>query len=115
MNAPFVVAQVVTTGQGTGNPNPRVIKLEKPANNQAVTVHLDGATRLDLSDIGTANLTFVRVGDKLVILFDNQSTITIDPFYVNGVPLQDLSVEIEPGRVFSGTEFVGLVQISDDQ
>ena len=47
MNAAIRVAQA------TGNPSvPALIKISKPQTNQALTIHLDGATKIDLTAIG---------------------------------------------------------------
>ena len=69
MNAPILMAQLQGTNQQGGTP--RHIKLEKPQGGATVTVYLQGTNQLDFSDIASEKLTFVRVGDKLVILFDN--------------------------------------------
>ena len=114
MNAPFVVAQA-TAGQNAGTA-PRTIKVTKPEGSQAITVRLDGATRLDLSDISSENITLVRVGERLVILFDNQATVTVEPFFdSSGQPVQDLSLQVGPDRIVTGGEFANLFPISTDQ
>src|SRR5688572_11045894 len=76
MNAPIILAQA--------NPSPtapRVIRLEKPAADAAVTLRVDGVTRLDLGAIAAEQITLVRIGDTLVILFDNKATVTLEPFF----------------------------------
>ncbi|MCZ7658594.1 MAG: hypothetical protein M5U07_12430 [Xanthobacteraceae bacterium] len=113
MNAPFVVAQA-TTGQVT--PAPRTIKVTKPETGQAVALRLDGTVRLDLTDIASENITLVRVGERLVILFDNQATIAIEPFFdSSGQPLQDISLQLGPDRIVDGAQFATLFPISTDQ
>ena len=77
MTAPVVVAQATT---GALPIQPRLIRIEKPAVDTALTIRLDGTVRLDLSAIGAERITLVHVGDTLVILFDNQSTVTLAPF-----------------------------------
>src|SRR5450756_995406 len=101
MNAPVLLAQLSgTSPQSSGSPPP--IKLEKPQNGQAVTVHLDGKNQIDFSAIASEKLTFVRVGDKLIVLFDNQSTVTIDPaFDQSGHPLPNVAFEMAPDRLLS--------------
>ena len=78
MNAPVLLAQLSGSTVQT-NPPPKNLKIEKPQNGQAVTVHLDGQTKIDFSDVASEKLTFVRIGDKLIVLFDNQSTVTLEP------------------------------------
>ncbi|WP_295850984.1 hypothetical protein, partial [Tardiphaga sp.] len=79
MNAPVVLAQLSNSAATPTNLPPKNLKIEKPPGGQAVTVHLDGNTRVDFSDVASERLTFVRVGDRLVVLFDNQSTVTACP------------------------------------
>src|SRR3954469_2150534 len=115
MNAPVLLAQLSGSAPRTSAPSTNV-KLEKPQNGQAVTVHLDGKTNLDFSDVASENLTFVRVGDKLIVLFDNQSTVTVDPvFGPDGRPLVDIAFEMAPDRTLSGDQFAALFPISTDQ
>jgi hypothetical protein len=114
MDARFTVAQV--TGALPNNEPAKVVKLTKPQTDQAITVHLDGTSKLDLTAIGNENVTFVHAGDRLVILFDNHSTVTIEPFYDSkGLPLSDISVELSPDRSVSGVEFASLFPITTDQ
>lgn len=114
MNAPFTVAQAMTTGQGTSQA-PQIVKLTKPANGQAVSLTLDANTRLDFSDIAGEQITLVRVGNQLVILFDNQTTITAGPFFdASGNPLPDVHVDLGNNRIVDGQEFAGLFPISTD-
>jgi hypothetical protein len=114
MNAPVVLAQL------SGSPlqpdaSPKTLKVDKPQNGQAVTLHLDGSTRLDFSDVASEKLTFVRVGDKLIVLFDNQSTVTIEPvFDVSGHPLPDVVFEMTPDHTLTGDQFTSLFPISTD-
>ena len=70
MNAPVLVAQLAGSTPQTSAP-PKNLKLEKPQDGQALSVHLDGNTRLDFSDISSEKLTFVRIGERLIVLFDN--------------------------------------------
>ncbi len=113
MNAPFIIAQAApTTGIGARP----VIRLTKPQDNQAVTVRLDGTAQLDLSAIGSENITLVRVGERLVVLFDNQATVTVEPFFgQDGQPLQSLSVQLSGERVVDAAQFANLFPIIDDQ
>lgn len=115
MNAPVLVAQL--SGSAPQAPaTPKNLKLEKPQNGQAVTIHLDGNTKLDLSDIASEKLTFVRVGEKLIVLFDNQSTVTVDPvFDSSGHPLADVAFDLGQNRAVTGDEFASLFPITTDQ
>src|SRR3954452_10314303 len=120
MNAPFLIARAggpapATDFSAQGKP-PRVVTIEKPQNNQAVVVHLDGNTRIDLSDIANEKITFVRVGDRLVILFENQATVTIEPvFGPNGDINPDIAFQVGSDRVLSGNEFAASMPIGTDQ
>ncbi|PWB65684.1 MAG: hypothetical protein C3F17_03425, partial [Bradyrhizobiaceae bacterium] len=71
---------------------------------------------MDLTDIASENITLVRVGERLVILFDNQATIAIEPFFdSSGQPLQDISLQLGPDRIVDGAQFATLFPISTDQ
>ena len=112
MDRTFLVAQA--TG-GNLNP-PRIVKLTKPDLNQAVTIPLDGTVEVDLSLIANTPVTFVHSDDRLVILFDNNATITLEPFFSSdGTPLPNITVELAPDRSVSGTEFASLFPITSDQ
>jgi large repetitive protein len=114
MDARNTVAQI--TGSLPNSESPKVIKLSKPPTDQAIIIHLDGVTKLDLSAIGNENITFVHAGDRLVILFDNHSTATIEPFYDSkGLPLADITVELSSDRDVSASEFASLFPITTDQ
>src|ERR1700731_324806 len=114
MSGQIVVAQA-TGPQGPNTP-PKVITVVKPGDNQAITIHLDGATKLDLSAIANENITLVHVGDRLIILFANHAEVTIEPFYSdNGQPLPDITVELAPGRDVSSSQFATDFPITTDQ
>jgi T1SS-143 domain-containing protein len=114
MNAPFVLAQLSAPSAVTDAS--KSLKLGKPTGGQAVTVRLDGATRLDFTGLGDEKLTFVRIGSRLIILFDNQSTVTVDPvFDQSGKPLADIGFAMGPDRVLTGNEFATLFPIGTDQ
>jgi len=115
MNAPVLLAQLAGSPAQT-IASPKNLKIEKPQNGQAVTVQLDGATKLDLAGIASERLTFVRVGEKLVILFDNQSTVTVDPvFDNNGRPVTDLAFDMGADRTLSSEQFAQAFPITTDQ
>ncbi|CCD94525.1 hypothetical protein BRAO375_3630006 [Bradyrhizobium sp. ORS 375] len=116
MNAPVRLAQVTGASSQPSNASAKHITIEKPQGGQAVTVHLDGQSQLDLSAIGSEKLTFVKIGDRLIILFDNQSTVSIDPvFDTSGAPLKDVQFEVGPDRIIDGGEFAELFPITTDQ
>jgi hypothetical protein len=101
MNAPVLVAQLAGSTPQTSAP-PKNLKLEKPQDGQAVSVHLDGNTRLDFSDVSSEKLTFVRIGERLIVLFDNHSTVTVDPVFDSaGHPLADVAFEMTADRTLT--------------
>ncbi|MDQ2082928.1 VCBS domain-containing protein [Xanthobacteraceae bacterium Astr-EGSB] len=115
MNVRVQVAQA-TIDNSSNSSQPHIVKIAKPQGSQAITVRLDGATRLDLSDVSDEKVTFVRVGDRLIVLFDNQSTVTIEPFFDSaGAPIGAISVELGGDRVVTGGEFASLFPITADQ
>src|SRR6185437_8990860 len=115
MNAPVLLAQLQGNTTPTGTP-PRHIKLEKPEGGATVTVYLNGPIQLDFGDIASEKLTFVHVGDKLIVLFDNQSTVTMEPvFGLDGHPLSNISFEMAPDHMLTGEQFASEFPITTDQ
>ena len=97
--------------------NVRVIKLAKPGDGQAQTVYLgyDQKFKIDLSGIASEKITFVHVGERLVILFDNKSTLTIDPFFnSSGAPRNNIAFDVN-GREIDGSQFAATFPITTDQ
>lgn len=117
MNKPIVIGQT-TEFSAQRNAPARVIKLAKPDGGQAYTVTLgyDQNFKLDLSGIANEKITLVHVGERLIILFDNQSTLTINPFYdsANAI-LGNISFDVGDARVIDGTQFAGIFPITEDQ
>src|SRR5262245_6522437 len=117
MNAPFSVAQAPSLGTTAGTGTPRSIKVTKPQGDQAVVVQLgyEQNYKLDLSAIANEKITLVHIGEKLIILFDNKSTVTVEPFFDStNAPLSNVTVEAA-GRDFSSTEFASVFPITTDQ
>ena len=118
MNGPFVVAQA-STGQATAPKKPiRIVKVTKPSDGQAITVELgyEQQSKLDLTSVANEKMTLVHIGEKLIILFDNGATVTVEPFFDSmGVPRQDLSVDLGPGRDWSASQFAAVFPITEDQ
>ncbi len=113
------MAGSIVVAQGTTPPGttpPKVVTVIKPDSNQAITIHLDGSTKLDLSAIANENITLVHVGDRLIILFANHAEVTIDPFYSdNGQPLPNITVELGPDHDVSSSQFATDFPITTDQ
>ena len=119
MNDRFIVAQVNTTGtaQEAQKRPVKVVKVTKPSDGQAITIELshDQPTKIDLTAIASENFTLVHIGEKLIIWFDNNATVTVEPFFdLMGVPRQDLTVEVA-GRDMSSSEFAAVFPITTDQ
>lgn len=115
MNAPIKLAQAESK---PGTKEVKVVKLTKPADNQAVTIELsyDQSIKVDFSEIANEKIIIVRVGERAVILFDNGATVTLDPFFDSlRRPLANLEFEIAPGKVLTAIELAGLVPFTDDQ
>jgi T1SS-143 domain-containing protein len=119
MNAQFQVAQATGSSAGSNSAIPvRIFKLTKPLTDQAVTVNLgyDQKVQLDFTSIANEKITLVHVGEKLIILFDNKSTVTVEPFFDSRHDsLKNLTIEVAPGREVSVNEFASLFPISTDQ
>ena len=91
--------------------------MTKPSDGQAITVDLgyEQQAKLDLTAVANEKMTLVHIGEKLIFLFDNNATVTVEPFFNSmGVPRQDLTVEV-PGRDMSSSEFAAVFPITTDQ
>src|SRR3954471_4484450 len=118
MNGQFQVAQASGAGVSNNNSPARVFKLTKPLTDQAVIINLgyDQKVQVDFSAIANEKITLVHVGEKLIILFDNQSTVTVEPFFDSRHgALQNLTIEIAPGRDLSVTELARPFPITTEQ
>ena len=112
MNGPFIVAQANTASTAQGAQK-KSIKVTKPSDGQAITVELshDQPIKIDLTAIAGENVTLTRIGERLIILFDNRSTVTIEPY----LDSMNVAFEVSPGRVVGGTELSTLFSIATDQ
>ena len=83
MNGPFVVAQASTAEATAPNMPIRIVKVTKPSDGQATAVELgyEQQSKLDLTGVANEKMTFVHIGEKLIILFDNNATVTVEPFF----------------------------------
>jgi len=118
MNGPFQVAQANIPVQPANAGRARIVKVAKPFSDQSIVVPLsyDGTVKADLSAIAGENITLVHIDEKLIILFDNKSTVTLEPFFDSaGKPLDAISVEVSPGRQLTGAEFAALFPVTEDQ
>src|SRR5215204_5478673 len=123
MNGPFQVAQATGIAASSTNSGPvRIYKLTKPLTDQSVVVNLgyDQKVKVDFSSIANEKITLVHVGEKLIILFDNESTVTVEPFFksradgLGGETREEITVEVAPGRDVSVKEFATLFPITTD-
>src|SRR5262249_10659087 len=101
---------------GFPNRNPQTVHLTKPQAGQALTITLEGVATLDFSAIADQKITLVRVGDNLVVLFDNDSTISIGPaFDAAGEVRGGIDFALAPGQDVTAGDFVALFPITTDQ
>src|SRR5882757_9624103 len=117
MNGQFQVAQASGTGTSNSNATPRIYVLTKPLTDQAVIVNVgyDQKVKVDFSAIANEKITLVHIGEKLIILFDNQSTVTVEPFFDSrNDPRQNITIEMAPGRDVSVSEFASMFPITSD-
>src|SRR6266436_2360401 len=118
MNGQFQVAQASGTGNSNNASPPRIFKLTKPLSDQSVVINLgyEQKVQVDFSAIANEKITLVHIGEKLIILFDNQSTVTVEPFFDSRHDaLGNLSIEVAPGRDLSVSEFASSFPITTDQ
>src|SRR6476620_9726168 len=117
MNAQFQVAQATVTGNSNSASPPRIFKLTKPLTDQSVVINLgyEQKVQVDFSAIANEKITLVHIGEKLIILFDNQSTVTVEPFFDSRHDaLKNLTIEVAPGRELSVSEFASTFTITTD-
>src|SRR5436190_1449486 len=115
MNTQFQVAQVSGTPVSNNSASTRIFKITKPLTDQAVTINVgyDQKTKIDFTSIANEKITLVHVGEKLIILFDNKSTVTVEPFFDSRHDqAKNLEVEVAPGRDVTVSEFASLFPIS---
>ena len=85
-----------------------------------VNLGYDQKVKVDFSAIANEKITLVHVGEKLIILFDNQSTVTVEPFFksradgLGGETRDEITVEMAPGRDISVKEFATIFPITTD-
>ena len=97
---------------------PRIVRVVKPSANETVTIELGyhQKVKLDLTAIADEKPTLVHLGDKLIFLFDNRSTVTIESYFdAMNVASPNVTFEVSPGRVIGGTELSTLFSIATDQ
>ncbi|WP_256808841.1 DUF5801 repeats-in-toxin domain-containing protein, partial [Bradyrhizobium sp. Bra64] len=117
MNAQFQVAQATGAGNSNNASPPRIFKLTKPFADQAVVLNLgyDQKVQVDFSAIANEKITLVHIGEKLIILFDNHSTVTVEPFFDSRHDqLGNLTIEVAPGRDLTVAEFASAFPIIND-
>ena len=118
MDGRIQVAQASSGRAGASNSGPtRIFKLTKPLTDQAVVINLgyDQKTQVDFSAIANEKITLVHIGEKLIILFDNQSTVTVEPFFDSRHDsAKNLTIEVAPGRELSVSEFAAAFPITTD-
>ncbi|MBB4369438.1 hypothetical protein GGD63_002226, partial [Bradyrhizobium sp. cir1] len=117
MNEQFRVAQVTGAGNSNNASPPRIFKLTKPFADQAVVLNLgyDQKVQVDFSAIANEKITLVHIGEKLIILFDNHATVTVEPFFDSRHDqLGNLTIEVAPGRDLTVAEFASAFPIIND-
>src|SRR3954468_16409856 len=115
MNARVQIAQAGPTS--TPAQPPRIVKVAKPADGQAINIELgyQQAAKLDLSGVANEKITLVHVGESLIILFDNNATVTVPPFFDStGQVAQNLTVGVSDGRDLTGSDFASVFPVTTD-
>ena len=91
---------------------PRIVEVVKPAAGEAITLDLRNtiATTLDFSAIANEAVELVQDGQRLILEFDNQSTVTADPFFdFHGKPLSYLEVQFGGIGAMTSEQFDALL------
>jgi VCBS repeat-containing protein len=104
-----------TPGSDEGT-SKHVVAITKPPDNGSRIVALDHRILLDLHGLADETITLVRVGDRLVVVFDNHATVTLDHFYdADGRPLAGIAVQLGADRIVSAATFLDEFPVSSDQ
>src|SRR5262245_10372321 len=113
MNAQFQVAQVSGSPSSASSAPSRIFRISKPLTDQSVVINLgyEQKAKVDFTAVANEKITLVHIGEKLIILFDNKSTVTVEPFFDSRHDAQNLSIEVAPGRDVSVSEFASLFPI----
>src|SRR5258708_14142093 len=117
MNGQFKVSQASGTGNSNNAAPPRIFKLTKPHADQSVVIKLgdDQKVQVDFSAIANEKIALVHIGEKLMVLFDNQSTVTVEPFFESRHDaLGNLTIEVAPGRDLTVSEFASTFSVTTD-
>src|SRR5882757_7636744 len=118
MNKQFQVAQASGAGNSNSAAPARIFVLTKPLADQSVVINLgyEQKVKVDFSGVAQEKITLVHIGEKLIVLFDNQATVTIEPFFDSRHDaLGNLTIEVAPGRDLSVSEFASSFPITTDQ
>src|SRR6476620_5032206 len=93
----------------------RTLKVTKPQGDQSIVLDLsDRNATFDLSAVAVAKKKKIKISPKLIILFDNETTVTADPFFdFSGKPLVNLDVDLGAGRAINGEQFAQLFTITE--
>src|SRR5262249_61096793 len=108
-----IVVEEATGLQFVSFVQPQNLKVKKPQGDQSIVLDLrDQRVKLDFSGIADEKMTLVQVGTRLVILFDNLSTVTADPFFdYSGKPFIALDVILGSGRTVRCKQFSNLCML----
>jgi VCBS repeat-containing protein len=105
-----------TTSGSDENTSKHVVAIIKPPDNSSQIVALDHRVVLDLHGLADEKITLVRVGDRLVVVFDNHSTVALDHFYdADGRPFAGIAVQLGADRIVSIDTFLDEFPVSSDQ
>jgi VCBS repeat-containing protein len=118
MNQHVQIAQAGGSSTANNQAPLRIYKLTKPLTDQSVVVNLgyDQKAKIDFTSIANEKVTLVHIGEKLIILFDNKSTVTVEPFFASRQDgLNNVTIEVAPGRDVSANEFASIFPITTDQ
>ncbi|MGB6081158.1 MAG: hypothetical protein WBF99_17070 [Xanthobacteraceae bacterium] len=118
MNQHVQFAQAGVSSTANNQSPLRIYKLTKPLTDQSVVVNLgfDQKVKVDFTSIANEKVTLVHIGEKLIILFDNKSTVTVEPFFASRQDgLNNVTIEVAPGRDVTANEFASIFPITTDQ
>lgn len=94
----------------------RVITLTKPTAGASEVYRVAPGEMLNLAGIATENVTLVKLGSRLVVLFPDKSFVVVDGLYLpDGTPSPNVQVGLDATTAVSATQFVAQFPISTDE
>lgn len=94
----------------------RIIRPVKPSAGAVGAYQLAPGETLDLSAIANESITLVKLGNRLVVLFEDRGYVVVDGLYLpDGSASQQVHVKLDSASEIDGAQFVAQFPISTDE